>query len=48
MVVLLVAIFNLPGVLVYILLRPPTFAEIRRAKMEEEILRLELKKLKGA
>jgi|GEM_PF-7010175 hypothetical protein len=43
----LVLIFNFPGLLLYFLLRPTmTAEEIRRAEMEEEILSLELEKLR--
>lgn len=44
---IVVLIFNLPGLLIYLLLRPSqTLAEIKRAEMEEEILKLELEKLR--
>lgn len=43
---ILVFLFNLPGILIYLLIRPPTFKELERARLEEEILRLELADLK--
>src|SRR3989344_6799133 len=43
----LVLVFSFPGLLLYLLLRPSlTLEEKKRAEMEEEILRLELEKLK--
>lgn len=43
----LVVFFNFPGLLLYFLLRPPlTVAEKERLKKEEELLDLELKKLR--
>ncbi len=46
--ILLVILFNFLGLLIYFLLRPPlTFREQERVKKEEELLDLELQKLKG-
>lgn len=43
----LVTLFNLPGLLLYLVLRPPAdFKERERATLEAELLRLELKKLR--
>lgn len=44
---ILVLVFNFPGLLLYLFLRPSmTVAEVSRGEMEEEILRLELEKLR--
>lgn len=44
---LLVIFFNFPGLLLYFILRPPlTVAERERLEKEEELLELELKKLR--
>lgn len=44
---LLVLVFTLPGLLLYSLLRPAmTSEERKRAEMEEEVLKLELEKLR--
>jgi|GEM_PF-6351396 len=42
----LVIVFNLLGVLLYLVWRPPTCAELEKEKMEEEILRLEWERLR--
>ena len=43
----LVILFNFPGVVIYFLLRPAsTFTELERQKREEEIVELELTKLR--
>lgn len=43
----LTLIFNFPGLLLYLLFRPQfTLDEVRRAQMEEEVLVLELQKLR--
>lgn len=42
-----VLVFSLPGLLAYLLLRPATtLGEKERAEMEEELLKLELEKLR--
>ncbi|PIS20893.1 hypothetical protein COT52_01420 [candidate division WWE3 bacterium CG08_land_8_20_14_0_20_43_13] len=46
LVIALIGVFNLPGVLIYLLIRPPTISERRRAAWEEELLELELSNLK--
>lgn len=44
---LLVLVFNFPGLLLYLLLRPPlTLKEQERIEMEQELLELELEKLR--
>lgn len=44
---ILVLVFTLPGLLLYFFLRPPmTLDEKKRAEMEQEVLQLELEKLK--
>lgn len=43
----LVLVFNFPGLLLYLLQRPAlTLEEIKRAKIEDEVLTLELEKLR--
>ncbi|MDP2874050.1 MAG: hypothetical protein Q8N84_02035 [bacterium] len=41
-----VVLFNVLGVFLYLIWRPPTHEEIEKDKMEDEILRLELKRLR--
>ncbi|MCL5004042.1 MAG: hypothetical protein M1352_02110 [Patescibacteria group bacterium] len=44
---ILVLIFSFPGLFLYLLLRPPlTLDEQKRAEMEEEVITLELEKLR--
>ncbi len=43
----LVIVFNLLGVFLYLVWRPATFEETERGEMEDEILRLELARLRS-
>ena len=44
---LLVIFFNFPGLFLYLILRPSvTFEEVARAELEDELLKLEVEKLK--
>ena len=42
----LVTVFNVGGLMIYLVLRPPRSSEMRRAQLEEELLKLEIKRLK--